>query len=283
LTYTLKTGEKVEILTVKQGAPSRDWINPHLGYITSSRAKSKIQQWFRHQEHDQNVTEGRAILDRELSRLGLSDINIVSLSQKLNYNKTNELMAALGRGEVKMTQIANALQNYLEPERPKEPELKLRKTRKVRSGGDVQVLGVGNLMTHMAGCCKPVPGDDIVGYITQGRGVSIHRSDCRNILRARNKNDEHLIEVSWGTPEEEVYTVDIKVVAYDRKGLLHDITALLSNEKVNVTAVNTKSDPKTHKAHMRLTMEIENLERLSKLLSRINDLPNVHEACRVRD
>jgi GTP pyrophosphokinase len=136
-------------------------------------------------------------------------------------------------------------------------------------------------MTHMAGCCKPLPGDEIVGYITQGRGVSIHRSDCRNILRARNTDDNHLIEVNWGSPEQQAYTVDIRVVAYDRKGLLHDITALLSNEKINVTAVNTQSDSKTHQARMQLTLEIENLERLSKLLSRINDLPNVHEARRI--
>jgi GTP pyrophosphokinase len=138
-------------------------------------------------------------------------------------------------------------------------------------------------MTQMAKCCKPLPGDDIVGYITQGRGVSIHRSDCPNILRALNKDDHHLIEVNWGGPERDVYSVDIHIVAYDRKGLLHDITALLSNEKINVTAVNTKSNSKTHEAKMRLSLEIENLERLSKLLTRINELPNVHEARRITE
>ncbi len=283
LTYQLKTGDKVEILTIKEGQPSRDWINPHLGYTQSHRAKSKIQQWFRYQEHDQNAADGRVILEKELVRLGLKEVSIEKLAQQLKFNKTSDMMAALGRGEVKTTQIANTLQKFLGPKDKKEPELKLRQTSKEKNKSDIQVVGVGNLMTHMAKCCKPLPGDDIVGYITQGRGVSIHRSDCSNILRARNKGDQHLVEVNWGGPESEVYTVDIRIVAYDRKGLLHDITALLSNEKINVTAVNTLSDSHTNEAKMTLTIEIENLARLSKLLSRINELSNVHEARRITE
>ena len=283
LTYALKTGDKVEILTIKEGQPSRDWINPHLGYIKSHRARSKIQQWFRYQEHDQNAADGRAILEKELVRLGLKDVNIDKLAQQLKFNKTSDMMAGLGRSEVKTTQIANALQHLLGPQEKKEPELKLRHTPAEKRQSDIQVHGVGNLMTQMAKCCKPLPGDDIVGYITQGRGVSIHRSDCPNILRARNRDDQHLIEVNWGGPEQDVYSVDIQIVAYDRKGLLHDITALLSNEKINVTAVNTKSNASTHEAKMKLSLEVENLERLSKLLTRINELPNVHEARRITE
>ncbi len=281
LTYQLKTGDKVEILTVKEGQPSRDWINPHLGYTHSHRAKSKIQQWFRHQEYDQNAADGRAILDKELLRLGLKDVNIEKLSQQLKFKKIPDMMAAVGRGEVKITQIANALQGFLKTTDEKEPELKLRQKPAKKNRSDIQVLGVGNLMTHMAQCCKPLPGDDIVGYITQGRGVSIHRSDCSHALRARNQEDQHLIEVNWGGPEQDFYTVDIKILAYDRKGLLHDITALLSNEKINVTAVSTQSNRTTNEATMKLTIEVENLNRLSKLLSRINELPNVHEARRI--
>lgn len=283
LTYELKTGDRVEILTVKEGQPSRDWINPHLGYIKSHRARSKIQQWFRHQEYDQNVVDGRAMLDRELVRLGLKDVSIDKLTQQLKFSKANDMMAALARGEIKTSQIANALQGFLASESKKEPALKLRQTPADKSGADIKVLGVGNLMTHMAKCCKPLPGDDIVGYITQGRGVSIHRSDCRNILRARNNSEHHLVEVSWGGPQQDVYSVDIQIIAYDRKGLLHDITALLSNEKINVTAVNTQSDARTHEARMRLTLEIEDLARLSNLLSRINKLPNVHDARRITE
>ena len=283
LTYTLKTGDKVEILTIKEGQPSRDWINPHLGYTKSHRARSKIQHWFRYQEHDQNAADGRVILEKELVRLGLRDVSIDKLAQQLKFSKTSDMMAALGRGEVKTTHIANALQQYLSPQSKKQPELKLRQTPAGKGKSDIQVLGVGNLMTQMAKCCKPLPGDDIVGFITQGRGVSIHRSDCPNILHAMNNDDQHLIEVSWGGPEQDVYSVDIQIIAYDRKGLLHDITALLSNEKINVTAVNTNSDSKTHEATMKLSLEIENLSRLSKLLTRINELPNVHQARRVTD
>jgi len=283
LTSALKTGDKVEILTVKVGQPSRDWINPHLGYIKSHRARSKVQQWFRSQEHDQNAADGRIMLEKELTRLGLKDVNIDKLTQQLKFNKTSDMMAALGRGEVKTTHIANALHDYLSPQEKKEPEIKLRQTPVEKSKSDIQVQGVGNLMTQMANCCKPLPGDDIVGFITQGRGVSIHRRDCPNILHALNNDDQHLIEVNWGGPEQDVYRVDIQIIAYDRKGLLHDITALLSNEKINVTAVNTKSDSSTHEAKMRLSLEIENLARLSKLLARINELPNVHQARRVTD
>ncbi|GBE45950.1 GTP pyrophosphokinase [bacterium BMS3Bbin11] len=193
------------------------------------------------------------------------------------------MMAAVGRSEVKITPIANALQGFLRPQTKKEPELKLRQQPAKKKRSDIHVLGVGNLMTHMAQCCKPVPGDDIVGYITQGRGVSIHRSDCSNVLRARNQEDKHLIEVNWGGPEQDIYTVDIQIVAYDRKGLLHDITALLSNEKTNVTAVSTKSNSRTNEATMKLTIEVENLSRLSQLLSRINELPNVYEARRITE
>jgi len=283
LTSALKTGDKVEILTVKVGQPSRDWINPHLGYIKSHRARSKVQQWFRSQEHNQNAADGRIMLEKELTRLGLKDVNIDKLTQQLKFNKTSDMMAALGRGEVKTTHIANALHDYLSPQKKKEPEIKLRQTPVEKGKSDIQVQGVGNLMTQMANCCKPLPGDDIVGFITQGRGVSIHRRDCPNILHALNNDDQHLIEVSWGGPEQDVYSVDIQIIAYDRKGLLHDITALLSNEKINVTAVNTKSDSSTHEAKMRLSLEIENLARLSKLLARINELPNVHQARRVTD
>jgi GTP pyrophosphokinase len=283
LTYELKTGERVEILTIKQGQPSRDWINPHLGYTRSHRARAKIQQWFRQQDYEQNVTDGRLVLDRELVRLGLRDINIEKLAQQLAFSKVDDMYASLGRGETRSSQIANALQVTLKPARRSDAELTLRQS-KMRGdqSSDVQVLGVGSLMTHMAKCCKPVPGDDIVGYITQGRGVSVHRSDCRNVLRARNSDDKRLVEVSWGKADQDVYPVDIQILAYDRQGLLSDITALLSNERINVTAVNTKSDPSTHQARMDLTIEISDLGRLSKLLSRLNELSNVHEARRVR-
>ena len=281
LTYILKTGDRVEILTVKQGQPSRDWINPHLAYTHSNRAKAKIQQWFRQQDYEQNAADGRLLLDKELVRLGLKDINTEKLAQQLKFNKVEDMYASLGRGETRSSQIANALQVSLKPERDRDAELTLRHTARREDRSDVQVLGVGSLMTNMAKCCKPVPGDDIVGYITQGRGVSVHRSDCANVLRYRTSEDNRLIDVSWGKVDQEVYPVDIQILAYDRQGLLSDITALMSNERINVTAVNTISDPRTHQARMKLTIEISDLNRLSKLMTRLNELPNVHEARRV--
>jgi GTP pyrophosphokinase len=281
LTYALKTGDRVEILTVKQGQPSRDWINPHLAYTHSQRAKAKIQQWFRHQDYEQNVSDGRLLLDKELVRLGLRDINTDKLAQQLSFSKVDDMYASLGRGETRSSQIANALQVSLKTEQERTAELKLRQTARRDDRSDVQVLGVGSLMTSMAKCCKPVPGDDIVGYITQGKGVSVHRSDCANVLRYRTNNENRLVEVEWGQADHEVYPVDIQVLAYDRQGLLSDITALLSNERINVTAVNTSSDSRTHQAKMRLTIEISDLSRLSKLMARLNELPNVHEARRV--
>ena len=281
LTYELKTGDRVEILTVKQGQPSRDWINPHLAYTRSQRARAKIQQWFRQQDYEQNVSDGRLLLDKELVRLGLRDINTDKLAQQLKFSKVDDMYASLGRGETRSSQIANALQGSLKAEQESGADLKLRQTARRDDRSDVQVLGVGSLMTNMARCCKPVPGDDIVGYITQGKGVTVHRSDCANVLRYRTSNENRLVEVEWGQAESEVYPVDIQILAYDRKGLLSDITALLSNERINVTAVNTSSDKRTHQAKMRLTIEISDLGRLSKLMSRLNELPNVHEARRV--
>lgn len=281
LTYALKTGDRVEILTVKQGHPSRDWINPHLAYTRSHRARAKIQQWFRQQDYEQNVSDGRLLLDKELVRLGLRDINTDKLAQQLKFSKVDDMYASLGRGETRSSQIANALQGSLKSEQESSADLKLRQTARRDDRSDVQVLGVGSLMTNMARCCKPVPGDDIVGYITQGKGVTVHRSDCANVLRYRTSNENRLVEVEWGQAESEVYPVDIQVLAYDRQGLLSDITALLSNERINVTAVNTSSDKRTHQAKMRLTIEISDLGRLSKLMSRLNELPNVHEARRV--
>jgi len=281
LTYQLKTGDRVEILTVKQGQPSRDWLNPHLGYVNSHRARAKIQQWFRHQDFDQHVADGRALLDKEFGRLGLRDVNIEKLAQQLKFRRVEEMYAAFARGDLRSTQVANALQGNFRAEHKPAPKLQLRSTRRRKAESDIRVEGVGSLMTHMAKCCKPVLGDEIVGYITQGRGVSIHRADCNNILRAHSRGDQRLIEVSWAGAAEEVYPVDLSISAYDRQGLLRDITALLSNEKINVTAVNTLSDKRTHEARMTLTVEIADLGRLSKLLDRINELPNVHEAKRV--
>ena len=273
LTYTLKTGEQVEILQSRTGTPSRDWLNPHLGYLKTSRAKAKVRTWFKQLDQEKNIAAGRAVLDKELSRLGLANIGHENIAERLHFDKNDDLYAAIGRGDVSATQIANAAQDVTVALHPDTYFLKNISTTKPSDQRDtVKIHGVGNLMTNMARCCKPVAGDPIVGYITQGRGVTIHRADCKNILRQPH---ERLIEVSWNIDSGAMYLVDIVVSAYDRQGLLRDITGILSDEKVNVIAVNTMTDVRDHMASMKLSIEISGIAQLSRLLARINQLPNV--------
>lgn len=273
LTYTLKTGEQIEILQSRTGTPSRDWLNPHLGYLKTSRAKAKVRTWFKQLDQEKNITAGRAVLDKELSRLGLANIGHENISERLQFEKNEDLYAAIGRGDVSATQIANAAQDITVALHPETYFLKNISPAKPSEQRDtVKIHGVGNLLTNMAKCCKPVAGDPIVGYITQGRGVTIHRADCKNILRQQR---ERLIEVSWNVDSTSMYLVEIMIVAYDRQGLLRDITGILSDEKVNVIAVNTMTDVRDHKAMMKLTIEISGIAQLSRLLARINQLPNI--------
>ena len=280
LTYELKTGEQVEILTTRTGGPSRDWLNPHLGYLKSSRARAKARSWFKQQNLEKNVAAGRHTLDRELHRLGVGEVNLERLGKRLRFDTLDEFLAAIGRGEVTFAQIAAEAQDEIAPRRPGgETPLGKPRRRSTALPGDVKIEGVGNLLTNIARCCKPVPNDDITGYITRGHGVTIHRSDCPNVLRLRTDARERLIEVSWGAQVDSAYPVDLQIVAYDRQGLLRDVTGVLSNEKLNVLAMNTVTD-KTHMAHLTLTLEISDLRQLSRVLDKIGQLANVVEARR---
>ena len=282
LTYQLQNGQQVEILTVKHASPSRDWLNPHLGYLQSSRARSKVLQWFKQQDYDVNVDEGRDLLEREFKRLGLQNINHERLADKLGFRSVNELYVAIAHHEVKSTRFVAAAQEQVQPAVVDEEEVLLKRhvKRKAAKPAGIKVQGVGELMTHMAHCCAPLPGDEIAGYITRGRGVSIHRRDCRNMLRYSEHSPERIVEVSWGEAGERTYPVEIMITAFDRQGLLRDITSILANEKLNLIAVNTISETKEHLAQMRMTIEIANIEKLSQVLSKIEQLPNVMEVKR---
>ncbi|CAD5376355.1 (p)ppGpp synthetase I/GTP pyrophosphokinase [Pseudomonas sp. OF001] len=285
LTYSLQTGEQVEIITGKHGAPSRDWLNPNLGYVTTSRARAKIVHWFKTQARDQNVIAGKNYLERELVRLALTAVDPERLAEKCNLKTAEDLYAALGAGDLRLSQVVNAAQQLVEPERSFEVvDLIGRRGPSGPRGGrdEIQILGVGNLLTQMAGCCQPVPGEPIVGYITQGRGVSIHRQDCPSALQLREREPERIIQVSWGQAPAKTYPVDIQIRAYDRSGLLRDVSQMLLNEKINVLAVNTQSDKSDNTANMRLTIEIPGMEALGRLLARISQLPNIIEARRSR-
>jgi len=281
LTYTLQNGEQVEVLTTRQGGPSRDWLNIHLGYLKTSRSRSRVRSWFKRQDYEHNVTAGRSILDRELRRLGVNDIPMEKLASRFRHRQVDEFLEAVGHGDITAGNLANALnemaprQSLQETQRPR----LARKTHATTAGG-FKILGVGNLLTSTARCCSPVPNDQIVGYITRGRGVTINRQDCGNVLRLQGEDRDRLIEVEWGSASDETYLVDIVVEAYDRSGLLRDITAVLANDKINLNGVNTATDERDGIARMSLTLEIADIGQLSRVLTKIGQLPNVVEARR---
>lgn len=286
LNYSLQTGEQVEIITSKQGVPSRDWLNPNLGYITTSRARAKIVHWFKLQARDQNVAAGKAMLERELSRLDLPPVDYDRLAEKANLKTPDDMFAALGAGDLRLAHVVTLAQQLVEPDRGAE-QLDLIPRRfggaaKPGRRGDIQIQGVGNLLTQIAGCCQPLPGDPIVGYITQGRGVTIHRQDCANALQLASREPERIIQVSWGPAPVQTYPVDILIRAYDRSGLLRDVSQVLLNERINVLAANTLSNKEDSTAQMVLTIEIPGLDALGRLLARIAQLPNIIEARRQR-
>ena len=281
LTYQLQNGEQVEVLTTRQGEPSRDWLNTHLGYLKTSRARSRVRSWFKQQDHDNNVSAGRSILDREYHRLGITDLPIEKLAGRFRIRQAEELLAEIGRGEITTGQLANAVSDLVPKQEPLEPHRpRLSRKQQATDTGEFKILGVGNLLTTTARCCRPVPNDPIVGYITRGRGVTIHRQDCGNVLRLQGEDRDRLIEVEWGMSTDAAYPVDISVEAYDRSGLLRDITSVLANEKINLNGVHTTTDPRDGIARMSLTLEINDISQLSRVLTQIGQLPNVVEARR---
>lgn len=281
LTYALQTGERVEILTSKDGSPKRDWLQPGLGYLRTSRARAKVHQWFRAQAREENVDAGRHLLEREFKRMALTSVDYQRIARKVQLATVEDMYAAVGSGELTSGQVMNAAQGLVE--RRQEPQLKLARPGATRYRGEVQVQGVGNLLNHMAGCCKPLPGDTVTGFITQGRGVSIHRSDCARLIKLAENAPERVIDVEWGTSPNDNYEVDVVIEAYDRHGLLRDITSLFANAHINVLSINTQTNKKRHTAAMRLRVEVPNLSSLSKLLERMNRLNNVISAMRVSE
>ncbi len=281
LSYNLQTGEQVEILTAKEGGPSRDWLTPSLGYVATSSARARIQQWFKRQDRDVHVAQGRAILEREMSRLALDRIDLDQLAPQLNLKTGNDVLAALGAGDLRPGHVVNQAQALL-PDDPQQQLEFVPARSKASESGDVTIQGVGNLLTHMAACCKPVPGDPVMGFITQGRGVTVHRADCHNLLAMQGEDPNRVIEVSWGEADRILYPVDIFLRAWDRQGLLRDVIAVLANEKVNVTAVHTQSHTEDNTATMLLTLEIASLGGLGKVLAKMDQIKGVLEVRRYK-
>jgi GTP pyrophosphokinase len=276
LDYQLKNGDQVSILTTNRGGPSRDWLNPALGYVETSRARSKIRQWFRRQKREENIAQGHELLERELKRLGVEGMPHEKVAQLFQYDKLNNFLAAVGYGDINSQQIATRIIEAERREEILEEELELPAgPPPTRVGEGVMVRGTGGLLTHLARCCGPVPGDEIIGYVTRGRGVTVHRRDCPNILRIREL--ERLIEVAWGI-KEKTYPATICIVAYDRGGLMRDIAAVVAAAGINVTAFNVSTAKNI--ANVYATLEISDIAQLSSVLAKIERLPNVVEARR---
>ncbi|MCJ7661216.1 MAG: TGS domain-containing protein, partial [Anaerolineales bacterium] len=278
LDYVLKTGDKVEILTAKRGGPSRDWLNQNLGLIETQRARSKIRRWFKRQARDQNIIQGKGILDKELRRLGLASIKIERLAQEYDFRVNDDLYEALGCGDIPIGRIVNHL--TIDETETEELEIFHQLLTEVSEvdKDSVTVLGLKGLLTTMGRCCNPAPGDEIIGYITRGRGATIHRKDCPNIMSVRDR--ERLARVSWGEPKSR-YPIPVVIKAYDRDGLMRDVSTLIAEEGVNMTKVTVDVNKK-NLAAFELILEVRDLAHLSKVLDRLENLDNVLEARRSR-
>jgi GTP pyrophosphokinase len=283
LTYHLKTGERIQILSSSEDKPSRDWLRLDLGYSRSSRTRSKIQQWFRLQAKDTNLDLGRSLLEREFKRMAMTSIDIKVVADKMNRQTVEELYISVGSGDTTAKQVVAAAQRIIDKARGEQLDFRDFETkRSIKQDTGVKVQGVGNLLTIIAGCCNPVPGDDIAGYITHGRGVSIHRSDCGKLLNLQAAEPSRIVLVEWGQSAV-TFIAHIAVEAVDRQGLLRDITTMLSNDRVNVIGMNTISDTYQHTASMKLTVEVRSVVDLSRLLSRLSQLPNIINVQRVSE
>lgn len=282
LNHHLDTSDQVEILTGKRESPSRDWLTPALGYLATSKARARVQHWFKVQARDQNIADGQALLDREFKRLALMQIDFELLAKNLNLRGLDDLYAAVGASDIGVGTVLNAAQKMLPSEDRDElvVPFKTKAPVKPQIGADVYIDGVGNLMTQISACCNPLPGDAIGGYITRGRGVAIHRQDCANILQLESEEPERIIQVSWGDAPKSVYAVELVIEAFDRQGLLRDITELLDREKVNVTSMQTLSDRGKNTVDMSMMVEVKGFSELSRLLARLNQLSNIASARR---
>jgi GTP pyrophosphokinase len=289
LTYKLSNGETVEIITQKNAFPSRDWLSVHHGYLTTSRARNRVRQWFKQQDYERHLAEGRSLLDKELSRLGIeAKAPLDQLAERFNLQRGDDVLAAIGRGDLSVGTAARQV-GEPRPERrdgssePEQGAQLVQGRRKRQSPGrpEVVVAGVPDLMTQIASCCHPVPYDPIIGFITRGRGVAVHRSNCANITGLRDEEQERLIEVEWAEqPDHAAYPVDIVIAAADRKGLLRDVSSVLADEDANVIATETQTDATNDCANMRFRVEVSDVDQLEQVCAKLRQLRDVIEVRR---
>ena len=277
LDFRLDNGQRVEIVAAKTGGPSRDWLT-QAGYLASSRARNKVRQWFNAEELARTIAAGRAVVEREIAREGATSVKLEALAAQFGFAKADELFAAVGREEIGPRALQVAVRGP-EPVQPVAEEALVTKKSKATPGASgILFVGVDRLMTQLARCCKPVPPDAIVGFVTRGRGISVHRRDCRSLAQLLARHPERAIESQWGAREAAVFAVDIAVQAHDRQGLLRDVSEVLSRERINVTAVKTQS--RQHVATMLFTAEVESREHLQRALAQIGEVKGVFSAVR---
>lgn len=276
LSNNLQTGDSVEVLTSKRGGPSRDWLNPSLEMVKSQRARSKIRQWFRRRNRELNVSHGRLLLERELRRLGIEGISYERIAHDLGYSQVDDLLAAIGCGDVHLGKIV--AQVVEEDEQGLDIATEVEEVLPTELAGDeISILGLSGLLVRLGRCCNPAPGDPIIGYITRGRGATIHHQGCPNVLRIKDR--ERLVQVSWGHAKQ-TYPVSVRIQAYDREGLMRDVSTLVSNEGISMSSVHLST--KDSLAIFDLVMLITDIRQLSRVLNRLEALPNILEARRLR-
>ncbi len=280
LDYRLRTGDRVEILTAKKGAPSRDWLNPGLGLVRTARAKEKIRQWFKQQARAEAIAEGRDMLERELRRIGLEQGNFEEIAKFFSYKSPDDFLEALGHEDISISTVSVKL---LEAERAKTetpPEPPVTPTLPKEPERSITIEGVGDVLQRLAHCCNPLPGDDVVGFITRGRGITIHRRDCKNVTDLEDER-ERLIAIDWKKAPEAAYPVLVRIEAFDRSGLVHDISGVLAAERVNMTSTSAVVGREDRIAIITAMLEISGADQLTRILNKLEHLPNVIEARRV--
>ncbi|MFM4991900.1 GTP diphosphokinase [Aeromonas veronii] len=290
-TYALQTGDQVEVITQKEPNPSRDWMNPNAGFLRSSRARAKVATWFRKLDRDKNIVAGRELFEKELDRhnLSMSKIDKGNMLRRFNLESTDDLLAGIGSGDIRINQVLNYLDTCYNKPTAEEEDRRLLEKLEQKANAPIRhkpkdhivVEGVGNLMTHIARCCQPIPGDSIQGFITMGRGVSIHREDCEQLKELSRRNPERLIDAVWGENYSGGYGLTIRIISNDRSGLLRDITTVLANEKINVMGVRSRSNVREQTAEIDMELEIYNINAFNRALAKLSQLNDVISAKRL--
>ncbi len=278
LTQRLKTGDRVEILTSKTGQPSRDWLSLTAGYLNTSHARAKARHWFKQQNHQENVTKGQALWEKTYKREELPKNALNAVIERFNFKTLDDLLAAIGTGDIGMRTVLNRLKTPSETE-VQEPIITETSAGKQKPA-QVKVQGTQNVLTQLARCCQPIPGDPVVGYITKGRGISIHQQNCRNIAQSMKRRPERIIEVNWGKDSPEKYPVDLYLEASERSGIIRDISTVIANESISLLGINSRVNTVEHRTYINLTIEINSLESLQKTMQTLQQIPDIIKVTR---